>query len=108
MNDSRDSRDSRIALRVLLGFSGLVAFLLALIVLAAAVTLPGMSDWVANTFDAGIGLKNAAILAAFLSVGILVLFALVAGDGLIGEFQFLIPGFFLFFAFFWLMVAWIF
>jgi hypothetical protein len=35
-------------------------------------------------------------------------FAVAAGDGLIGEIQFIIPGFFLFFVFFWLMLAWIF
>ncbi|TVP79812.1 hypothetical protein [Thioalkalivibrio sp.] len=103
-----DMRDSRFALRILLGFSALVAFLVALIVLAAATTLPGISEWVAVTFDSGIGLKNAAIAAAVISVTVIIVFALAAGEGLIGEIQFMIPGFFLFFVFFWLMIAWVF
>jgi hypothetical protein len=103
-----DLRDSRFALRILLGFSALVALLVALIVLAAATTLPGLSEWVAVTFDSGIGLKNAAITAAVISVTVMIVFALAAGEGLIGEIQFMIPGFFLFFIFFWLMIAWVF
>ncbi len=103
-----DRSDSRLALRLLFGFSALVALLVALIVLAAAVTLPGLSDWVAMTFDAGLGLRTSAIIAALISVAVLVVFALAAGDGLIGEIQFMIPGFFLFFVFFWLMLAWVF
>lgn len=103
-----DRRDSRIALRILLGVSGLAALLAALLVLAAATTLPGLSDWVALTFDSGIGLKNAAITSAVISLTVMVIFALAAGEGLIGEIQFMIPGFFLFFVFFWLMIAWVF
>jgi hypothetical protein len=103
-----DLRDSRLALRILLGFSALVALLVALLVLAAATTLPGLSGWVATTFDSGIGLKNAAIVAAVIAVTVMIVFALAAGEGLIGEIQFMIPGFFLFFVFFWLMIAWVF
>lgn len=103
-----DLRDSRVALRILLGISGLVALLVALVVLAAATTLPGLSGWVSVTFDSGIGLKNAAIAAAVISVTVMVVFALAAGEGIIGEIQFMIPGFFLFFVFFWLMLAWVF
>jgi len=103
-----DRRDSSLALRVLLGTSALAALLVALVVLAAAVSLPGLSDWVAMTFDDGIGLKNAALAAAIVSVVVSIIFALTAGEGLIGELQFMIPGFFLFFVFFWLMLAWIF
>jgi len=103
-----DRRDSRIALRILLGVSGLVALMVALVVLAAATALPGLSEWVAVTFDGGIGLKNAAIVSAVISLTVMVVFALAAGEGLIGEIQFMIPGFFLFFVFFWLMIAWVF
>jgi len=102
-----DRRDSRLALRALLGTSALVAFLVALLVLAAAVSLPGLSDWVAGTFNDGIGLKSAALVAAIVSVLVSIVFAVAAGDGLVGEIQFMIPGFFLFFVFFWLMLAWI-
>ena len=101
-------RDSRFALRILLGFSVIVAFVVAMLVLAAATTLPGLSEWVAVNFDEGIGLKNAAIVSAVISVTVLIVFALAAGEVVIGEIQFMIPGFFLFFTFFWLMIAWVF
>ncbi|WP_018873636.1 hypothetical protein [Thioalkalivibrio sp. ALJ16] len=107
MSDA-DHRDSRLALRVLLGTSALVALLVALLVLAAAVSLPGLSDWVAVTFDDGMGLKNAALVALIVSVLVSIVFALAAGEGLLGELQFMIPGFFLFFVFFWLLLAWVF
>ncbi|ADC72843.1 conserved hypothetical protein [Thioalkalivibrio sp. K90mix] len=105
---TRDRRDSRLALRILLGTSALAALLVALIVLGAAVTLPGLSEWVATTFDDGMGLQMAALVAAIVSVLVMLVFALAAGEGLIGELQFMIPGFFLFFVFFWLLLAWIF
>lgn len=105
---TRDRHDSRLALRILLGTSALAALLVALIVLAAAVTLPGLSEWVATTFDDGMGLQMAALVAAIVSVLVMLVFALAAGEGLIGELQFMIPGFFLFFVFFWLLLAWIF
>ncbi|WP_019023291.1 MULTISPECIES: hypothetical protein [unclassified Thioalkalivibrio] len=103
-----DRRDGRLALRILLGTSALAALLVALIVLGAAVTLPGLSEWVATTFDDGMGLQMAALVAAIVSVLVMLVFALAAGEGLIGELQFMIPGFFLFFVFFWLLLAWIF
>jgi len=103
-----DRRDGRLALRILLGTSALATLLVALIVLGAAVTLPGLSEWVATTFDDGMGLQMAALVAAIVSVLVMLVFALAAGEGLIGELQFMIPGFFLFFVFFWLLLAWIF
>ncbi|MCH8474893.1 MAG: hypothetical protein LAT55_06665 [Opitutales bacterium] len=103
-----DGQDSRQALRILYGLSFLAAFLVALIVLAAAVTLPGISEWVTENFDDGIGLKGAALISAAISVLVLVVFAVAAGEGLIGEIQFMISGFFLFFVFFWLLIAWVF
>ncbi|WP_018864552.1 MULTISPECIES: hypothetical protein [Thioalkalivibrio] len=106
--NSRDHRDSRLALRILLGTSALAALLVALIVLAMAVTLPGLSGWVAATFDDGMGLAMAALVAAIVSLLVMLVFALAAGEGLIGELQFMIPGFFLFFVFFWLLLAWVF
>ncbi len=103
-----DNRESRRALRILYGVSFIAALVVALIVLAAATTLPGISEWVAATFDSGIGLRRAAILSAVVSVIILIAFAIAAGEGLIGEIQFMISGFFVFFVFFWLLIAWVF
>lgn len=103
-----DQKESRKALRVLYGVSALVALFVALIVLGAAITLPGISGWVAETFDSGIGLPKAAIVSSIVSVVILIVFAVAAGEGLVGEIQFMISGFFVFFVFFWLLIAWVF
>ncbi len=103
-----DNWESRRALRILYGASFIAALVVALIVLGAATTLPGISEWVAVTFDSGIGLRRAAIISAVVSVVILIAFAMAAGEGLIGEIQFMISGFFVFFVFFWLLIAWVF
>lgn len=59
-------------------------------------------------FGDGLGLKDAAIIAFFLSVGLLVLFALVTGDGLLGEVQFLLASYIAMFIINWLLIAWVF
>jgi len=56
----------------------------------------------------GIGLKTAAIWSFGVTFVMFLLFALVAGDGLIGEFQFMLAGFFLFFVIITLLIAWVF
>ena len=56
----------------------------------------------------GLGLKGAAAISFGLTVAILVVFLIAAGDGLIGEIQFVLPAFFVFFAFNWVLIAWIF
>jgi hypothetical protein len=38
----------------------------------------------------------------------MIVFAISSGDGLLGEIQFILGGFFLFFVIIWLLVAWIF
>ena len=106
--NGNDHRESRRALRILYGVSTLAALFVALIVLGAAVTLPGLSEWVAETFDSGIGLPTAAIISAVISIVVLIAFAIAAGEGLVGEIQFMISGFFVFFVFFWLLIAWVF
>ena len=61
-----------------------------------------------DIFGEGLGLKDAAIIAFFLSVGLLVLFALIASDGLLGEVQFLLASYVGMFVINWLLIAWIF
>jgi hypothetical protein len=48
------------------------------------------------------------VIAFFVTIGVFVTLAVTAGDGLIGEFQFMIAGFGGFFVVLWLMIAWIF
>ena len=70
--------------------------------------LPELARIGDDIFSEGLGLKDAAIIAFFLSVGLLVLFALVAGDGLLGEVQFLLASYVGMFVINWLLIAWIF
>ncbi|MBF0232843.1 MAG: hypothetical protein HQK65_07375 [Desulfamplus sp.] len=60
------------------------------------------------TADTGMGFKDALIYSLVLSTFLMVLFTLVAGDGLVGELPSMLIGFFLFVAFFTLSLAWIF
>jgi hypothetical protein len=53
-------------------------------------------------------LRNSAIASFFVTLIVMVIFAVASGDGLIGELQFLLPGFLGFFLIFWLMIAWVF
>lgn len=88
-------------------------FLVALLVIAISagvgyLFVPALTNIIDLYFEPGLGLKNAAIYASVVTVVILIVFAVASGDGLLGEFQFMIGGFFAFFLFFWLMLAWVF
>jgi hypothetical protein len=54
------------------------------------------------------GLKTAAVWGFFVTVALFVLFAVVSGDSLIGEIQFMLGAFFTFFAVLTLLIAWVF
>jgi len=99
-----DITGSKTAIKIAIGIIILV-FLLAL---AAYFMLPVISDFIDTHFEPGLGIKNAAVVSFFVTVALLVVFAIAAGDSLIGEIQFMIPAFFSFFVLFWLMIAWIF
>ena len=81
---------------------------LIVLALAALLLLPALAELTATHFSPGVGLKTAAIISFFVTVLLMIVFALVSGDGLLGEVQFILVGFLLFFLIFWLMVAWIF
>jgi hypothetical protein len=81
--------------------------------IAVALILVGLGIYflggpLAEHFEPGVGLKTAAVIAFFVTIGVFVTLAVTAGDGLIGEFQFMIAGFGGFFVVLWLMIAWIF
>lgn len=65
-------------------------------------------EQVVTALDTGVGLKTAGLWSFGVTVVLFVLFAVVAGDGLIGELQFMLGGFFLFFMIFTVLIAWIF
>ena len=74
-----DQKKQTLTISVLLGI------VVIAIIVAAALLMPELARIGNDIFGEGLGLKDAAIIAFFLSVGLLVLFALVAGDGRQGD-----------------------
>jgi hypothetical protein len=99
--DNKDKDESRKIAIIL------VALVIALGI-AVLLMLPVLADMVAVHFAPGLGLKTSAVIAFFTTVTIMVVFAVASGDGLLGEIQFILGGFFLFFIIIWLLLAWIF
>ncbi len=97
-DDKKESRKIAIALVSLLLVLGLAIFLM----------IPLLTELVAANFTPGVGMKDAAVISFFITIVIMIIFAVVSGDGIFGEIQFILGGFFLFFIIIWLMVAWIF
>ena len=101
MSDRRDLEDRKLTTRM---FLAIVATVAVIGVVLVAVVVPAIGEAVAP----GIGLKTAAIIAFCLTLGVIVVMAIAAGDGLLGEVQFMIAAFGSFFVVSWLMIAWIF
>ncbi|WP_347331748.1 hypothetical protein [Marinimicrobium locisalis] len=99
--DRKDKDESRKIAIVLIS-------LVVVVGIAAMLLLPSLSEFAAAHLQPGLGLKTAAIIAFFVTVVLFLAFAVFAGDGLLGELQFMLLGFFLFFVIFWLMIAWVF
>mgnify|MGYP001826595721 FL=1 len=91
-------------LRVLVVLVGAALLILVITLLFGGPLVEGVSA----LFDEGMGLKTAAIWSFFVTVALFVLLAIVAGDGLIGELQFMLGAFFSFFAILALLIAWVF
>jgi len=91
-----------------LTFSIFLGIVIVSVIVGAVLLMPELAHIGNDIFGDGLGLKDAAIIAFFLSVGLLVLFALVAGDGLLGEVQFLFASYVGMFVINWLLIAWIF
>ncbi len=99
--DKKDKRESRSIAIVLLAMLLVLGVVLILM-------MPELSELFRVHLSPGLGIKDSALISFFVSVVLLVVFALFSGDGLIGEIQFMIPGFFLFFVLNWLLIAWVF
>ncbi|MEN8179977.1 MAG: hypothetical protein ABFS39_15355 [Pseudomonadota bacterium] len=80
---------------------------LLLVVLGLVVGVPLLKEFIV-LLEPGVDLKTAATWSFGVTVVMFVLFALVAGDGLLGEIQFMLGGFFLFFVIITLLIAWVF
>lgn len=86
-----------------------VALLVVALLLGALIVffLPAAAPAVA-ALNEGMGLKAAVPWGFGLTVGLFVLLAIVAGDGLLGELQFMLGSFFSFFLVLTLLIAWVF
>ena len=100
-SDNRDKKEARTLAIVLV-------VLVATLAIAAVLMLPAMSEIVAIHMAPGLGLKDAAVIAFFTTLVVMIVFALVAGEGFVGEIQFMLLAFFAFFVIIWLLLAWIF
>lgn len=80
---------------------------LLLVILGLVVGAPLLQDFIL-LLEPGVDLKTAATWSFGVTFVMFLLFALVAGDGLLGEIQFMLVGFFLFFVIITLLIAWVF
>lgn len=98
---SKDKKDARIAAIVLLVLG-------VMLLIGIIMAIPMIADFMQSSLAPGLGMKSAAIIAFIVTVIIMIVFTIVAGDGLIGELQFMLGGFFSFFFILWLLIAWVF
>tara|TARA_B110000263_G_scaffold239664_1_gene242090 strand:- start:125 stop:340 length:216 start_codon:yes stop_codon:yes gene_type:complete len=69
---------------------------------------PSFLEILSTGTSTGLGLKESAVVSFFVSLVLVTVIALVSGDGLLGEVQFVLAAFLLFFFVFWFLIAWIF
>ena len=96
-----DVRDRKQTTLLVLGLCGLVLVAGTLLILI-------VGPFVLEATSAGLGLKESAVIAFGVTLVLMIVLAVAAGDGLLGEIQFMIGGFAGFFIMIWLMIAWIF
>jgi hypothetical protein len=107
MPSAHDDRDRKESLRLLLA-AAIALILLVAIVWGGLYYLFETANFT-DPFAAGLGLKNAALIAFGVSLAVILVMAVVSGgDAIFGELPFTIAGFLIFFVIFWLMIAWIF
>jgi len=101
MANKQDLEDRKLTLRLA---AIIVVAGLAVLGLVLFFFIPGLVAAV----EPGVGLKQSAMIAFGLTMAALVVLAISAGDGLLGELQYMIAAFGGFFLISWLMIAWIF
>ena len=100
-SDLKDRNDSR---KILLSLT----VLFIILILSIIFMFPQFLEILSTSTATGLGLKDSAVVSFFVSLVLVTILAMVSGDGLLGEVQFVVVGFLLFFIVFWLMIAWIF
>lgn len=98
LKDAKEARTVAIALIVLI----------IVLAISAYFAMPMLAEFNQTHLAPGIGLKGAAVWAFLATMVVLIIFAVAAGDGLLGELQFMLAGFFAFFLVLWLLIAWVF
>lgn len=101
--DPNRNADERRTAAVIVGALLLVG---AITIGTAALLLPEAIGAMQATFAPGMGLKTATLIGFGVTVCVLVVFAVAAGDGLIGELPVMLGGFFVFWVLITLMLAW--
>lgn len=104
MAGNREARDRKEARTLAL----VLVVLLAILGVGLLLYAPALAEFNQAHLAPGVGLRESAVIAFFTTIVVLVIFAIAAGDGLIGELQFMLLGFFAFFVVLWLLIAWIF
>ena len=70
--------------------------------------LPMVSRLVENHFSPRVRFKDAALYAFIATVVVLVMLAIAAGDGLLGELQYMLAAMLSLFSALWIVIAWVF
>ena len=100
-SDLKDRNDSR---KILLTLT----VLFIILILSIIFIFPSFLEILSTSTSTGLDLKDSAVVSFFLTLVLVSILAIVSGDGLLGEVQFVVVAFFLFFIVFWFMIAWIF
>lgn len=96
--DKKEARTVAIALIVLV----------TLLFIGGLFALPMLAEFNQLYLAPGVGIRDAATIAFIATVLVLIIFAIASGDGIIGEIQFILIGFFAFFIVLWLLISWVF
>ena len=100
-SDLKDKNDSR---KILLSLS----VLFIILILSIIFMFPSFLEILSTGTSTGLGLKESAVVSFFVSLVLVTVIAIVSGDGLLGEVQFVLAAFLIFFFVFWFLIAWIF
>jgi hypothetical protein len=101
MANRADIEDRKLTTRMFLG-------IVVIVVLLGAALIFFAGPMIAEAVAPGVGLRSAAMISFAVTLVVILVMALVAGEGIVGEIQFMIPGFAGFFIVLWLLIAWIF
>ena len=86
----------------------LFAAIVTIVALAGAALVLFGGPFIAEQLEPGVGLRTAALASFVVTLIVVVIMAIAAGEGLLGEIQYMLAGFAGFFVVLWFLIAWIF